>query len=108
MELRLPCPRALALNDLPGEILTRIARMTPRPCAVLMKDLFEDGWFNWLERWEEQRFQLRMHAAEFAYDRDCRKRCRDPIEELALERRASLKYMGVYEDEIDYERKRRR
>jgi hypothetical protein len=108
MELRLPCPRALALQDLPGEILMRIARMTPHPCAVLMKDLFEDGWFNWLERWEEQRFQLRMHAAEFAYDRDCRKRCRDPIEELALERRASLKYMGVYEDEIDYERKRRR
>ena len=64
--------------------------------------------FRWYERFEEQRFQLCMHAAEFAYDRDCRKRCRDPLEELALERRASLKYMGVYEDEIDYERKRRR
>ena len=67
------------------------------------------GWLvNWLERWEEQRFQLRMHAAEFTYERDCRKRCRDPIEELAMERRASLKHMGIYEDEIEYERKRRR
>ena len=108
MELRLPCPRAMALMDLPGEIIQRIARMTQHPCAVLMKGLFEDGWFDWLERFEEQRFQLRMHAAEFAYDRDSRKRCRDPLEELALERRASLKYMGIYEDEIDYERKRRR
>ena len=98
----------MALMDLPGEIIQRIARMTPHPCAVLMKGLFEDGWFDWLEKFEHQRFQLRMHAAEFAYERDCRKRRRDPIEELALEGRASLKYMGVYEDEIDYERKRRR
>ena len=87
-------------------VLMRIARFTPHPCAVVRKGLFENGWFNWLERWENQRFHLRMHAAAFAYERDCRKRCRDPIEELALERRASLKYMGIYEDEI--ERKRRR
>ena len=86
-----------------------ITRFTPHPCAVLMNDLYNgDRWFEWLERWEYQRFNLRMHAAEFAYGRDNRKRCRDPIEELAMERRESLKYMGVYEDEIDYERKRRR
>ena len=98
----------MALWDLPGEIIMRIARMTPHPCAVMMKDLFEDGWFDWIEKFEHQRFQLRMHAAEFAYDRDHRKRCRDPVDELAMERRDSLKYLGVYEDEIEYERKRRR
>jgi hypothetical protein len=95
--------------DLPAEALMLIARFTPHPCAVLMNDLYNgDRWFDWLERWEHQRFNLRMHAAEFAYDRDHRKRCRDPIEELAMERRGSLEYMGIYEDEIDYERKRRR
>ena len=110
MELRLPIPRHMALQDLPGEIIQRIARMTPHPCAVLMKGLFDDdeGWFNWLEKFEHQRFHLHIHAAEFAYDRDHRKRCRDPLEELARERRDSLKYMGIYEDEIEYERKRRR
>ena len=99
----------MAFRDLPGEALTQIARFTPHPCAVIMNDLYTgDKWFEWLERWEIARFELGTHAAEFAYDRDHRKRCRDPIEELAMERRDSLKYMGIYEDEIDYERKRRR
>ena len=95
--------------DLPAEALMLIARFTPHPCALLMNDLYKgDCWFGWLERWEMKRSALCMHAAEFAYDRDNRKRCRDPIDELAMERRESLKSMGVYEDEIDYERKRRR
>ena len=97
------------LCDLPGEALLLIARFTPHPCAVLLKVFYNgDCWFDWLERWEMKRPALRMQAAEFVYDRDHRKRCRDPIDELAMERRESLKSMGVYEDEIDYERKRRR
>ena len=98
-----------AIHDLPAEALMLIAQSTPHPCAVIMQELYEgDEWFDWLERWEMRRFQLRMRAAEFAYERDYRKRCRDPVDELALERRASLQYMGVYEDEIGYECKRRR
>ena len=55
-----------------------------------------------------RRFQLRMHAAELSCDRSFRKRPRDPLDELALERRDSLKYLGIYEDEIEYECKQRR
>ena len=98
----------MAIYDLPAEALMRIAQFTPHPCAQIMQELYEGEWFDWLERWEMRRFQLRMRAAEFAYERDYRKRCRDPVDELALERRASLKHMGVHEDEIEYECKRRR
>ena len=99
----------MAIYDLPAEALMLIAQSTPHPCAVIMQELYEgDEWFDWLERWEMRRFQLRMHAAELSYDRRFRKRPRDPLEELALERRDSLKYLGVYEDEIEYECKRRR
>ena len=98
-----------AIYDLPTEALMRIVQFTPHPCAQLMQDLYgSEGWFNFLERFEIQRFQLRMHAAELSFDRSFRKRPRDPLEELALERRDSLKYLGVYEDEIEYECKRRR
>ena len=99
----------MAIYDLPAEALMLIAQSTPHPCAVIMQELYEgDERFDWLERWEMRRFQLRMHAAELSYDRSFRKRPRDPLEELALERRDSLKYLGVYEDEIEYECKRRR
>jgi hypothetical protein len=99
----------MAIYDLPAEALMRIAQFTPHPCAQIMQDLYEDEkWFEWLERWEMQRFQLRMHAGELSYSRSFRKRPRDPLEELALERRDSLKYLGIYEDEIEYECKRRR
>jgi hypothetical protein len=99
----------MAIYDLPAEALMRIAQYTPHPCAQLMQDLYEDEcWFNWLERFELQRFELKIHAAELAFDRSFRKRSRDPLEELALERRDSLKYLGVYEDELEYECKRRR
>ena len=82
-----------------------IAQSTPRPCAVIMQDLYQDDkWFDWLERRETARFQLRMHAGELSYEREHRKRPRDPLEALALERRTSLKYLGVYE----VENKRRR
>ena len=97
------------LCDLPGEALMLIARFTPHPCAVLMNDFYNGyDWGDWLERRENNRSQLPMLATEFAHDRDHRERCSDPIDELAMERRESLKWMGVYEDEIDYERKRRR
>ena len=99
----------MSLCDLHGEALMLIARFTPHPCAVLMNDLYKgDRWFDWLERRNNKRYQVPMLAAEFAYDRDHRKRCSDPIDELAMERRESLKLMGIYEDEMDYERKRRR
>ena len=83
-----------------------IAQSTPHPCAVIMQELYEGD--ERFERWEMRRFQLRMHAAELSHDRDLRKRPRDPLEALALERRDSLKYLGVYEDEIEYECKHRR
>ena len=90
----------MAIYDLPADALMRIAQFTPHPCAQIMQELYEGEWFDWLERWEMLRFQLRMHAAELSYDRD-RKRPRDPLEALALERRGSLKYLGVYVDEIE-------
>ena len=98
----------MAIYDLPAEALMLIAQFTPHPCAQIMQELYEGEWFDWPERWEMRRFQLRMHAAELSYDRSFRKRPRDPLEELALERRGSLKYLGVYEDEIEYECKRHR
>jgi hypothetical protein len=99
----------MALYTLPPEALMMVARYTPHPCAEIMQDFYEDEkYFEWLERWEMQRFNLRMHAGELSYDRTNRKRLRDPIEELAKERRDSLKYLGIYEDQIEYEFKRRR
>ena len=98
-----------AICDLPAEALMLVAQFAPHPCAQIMQDFYEDEkYFEWLERFEMQRFSLRMHAGELSYSRSCRKRPRDPLEELALERRDSLKYLGIYEDEIVYECKRRK
>ena len=93
------------MEDLPPEALMLIAQSTPHPCAVIMQDLYQDDkWFDWLERRETARFQLRMRAGELSYEREHRKRPRDPLEALALERRTSLKYLGVYE--VEYKRRR--
>ena len=60
-----PTGAMTAIYNLPAEALMRIAQFTPHPCAQIMQELYEgDEWFDWLERWEMRRFQLRMHACE--------------------------------------------
>ena len=38
------------LCNLPGEILMRVVRFTPHPCAVLMRQFYAtEGWFQLLQ-----------------------------------------------------------
>jgi hypothetical protein len=59
--------------DLPGELIMRIARFSPHPCAVIMRGLYDDDdeWCYWLERRAEMNDRLRQIALEEEWGRHC-------------------------------------
>ncbi len=59
--------------DLPGELVMRIARHTPHPCAVIMRELYNDNdeWCYWLERRAAMNDRLRHIAIEEEWGRHC-------------------------------------
>ena len=59
--------------DLPGELVLRIARSSPHPCAVIMQGLYDDDdeWCHWLERLAEMNDRLRQIALEEEWGRHC-------------------------------------
>ena len=59
--------------DLPGELVLRIARFSPHPCAVIMQGLYDDDdeWCYWLERLAEMNDRLHQLALEEEWGRLC-------------------------------------
>ena len=103
---------ATFLRHLPTELLMVIARFTPHPCAALMEECYRsDAWCDILEHRELRQWGILQYHAEISYGRACVKRCRDPIEALAADRRNALQLLGVSEDVDDeslWRRKRAR
>ena len=69
-----PQPAAMAsFADLPGELVLRIARFSPHPCAVIMRGLYndDDEWCYWLERLAEMNDRLHQLALEEEWGRLC-------------------------------------